>query len=102
MQLEQKGASGVLKCKIKKIKSFKPHEKWFLPPDKLQVNKKVIEEALKNAKYSVDPIVYYQDMRARYEKILELEKIAPNCICGIKFGGSICYISTKEHQEGEQ
>ena len=71
---------------------FKEKGGWYLPPDNIETVKKVIEEALRNAKYSIDPIRYYQEMRERYEKILELEKLSPGCTCGIKFSGNIYYI----------
>ena len=101
MQLKQEGARSVLKCKIKKVKSFQNHGNWYLPPNHIKVIKNTIEEALRNARYSIDPIPYYQEMRERYDKILELEKIDSNCICGIKFSGSICYTTQKEIQTGE-
>lgn len=88
-----------MKCKIKKVKSFKPNEKWFLPPDDIQTIKSTLEAAVNNAQYSVDPIAYYQDMAAKLDKIKELESIDNVCICGIKFSGNICYIPSKKQLE---
>ena len=64
--------------------------------DNIKVIKQTIKEALRNAKYSIDPIGYHQTMKARYDKIVELEKIDDDCIWGIKFSGNICYVSEKE------
>lgn len=87
-----------MQCKIKKVNSFKPNEKWFLPPSDIQTIKKTVEAALKNAKYSVDPVEYFQNMKSRHEAILELEKIEKDCTCGLKLNGRILYISKTQRE----
>lgn len=90
-----------MQCKIKKVKTFKPNEQWFLPPDNIQVIKRTVEAALKNAKYSVDPVEYFQAMKSRYDAILELERVESDCVCGLKLNGKVVYIPTS-HNESEQ
>lgn len=83
-------------CKIKKVKQFKKNEKWYLPPDKIQNIRGIIELALKHAQYSENPSKYFNLMNARLTKILELEEKDKDCICGIKFSGNICYIPSQK------
>lgn len=88
----KKRSGFTVQCKIKKVKTFKPNEQWFLPPDNIQVIKRTVEAALKNAKYSVDPVEYFQAMKSRYDAILELERVESDCVCGLKLNGKVVYI----------
>ena len=85
-----------IKCKIKKVSNFKESETWFLPPTNISEIKSTIEAALKNAQYAVNPSEYYETMAVRLSYITQLEKDYPNCICGIKVSGNICYILPDE------
>lgn len=85
-----------MSCKIKEKKSFKPTEKWFLPPDKISTIKRILEIAVKHSQYSETPTDYFISMSTKLEKIKELEGVEPHCVCGIKHSGNIFYISNKE------